>query len=614
MTTATASPGGETPRRSRASAASIVADSGLPEPLGQRLLEVTGKLRLWKRERIDVAHELVSHFAEGLAKGQTAEQLLTDFGDPTHTARLISRAKRRSRPVWWKLTRGFGFTLLALCTLYAGLAIRYASGRPTITVDYFAQLNAATLATPVEQRAWPIYLDAIMILPDRPTAPDAQGGYQIDVGRVEPGTPDWDLAARYVQENALIVAQIRAATKLPIAGHVADRSTDFNLFFNFVYRPGRRPVDMPIAERAIAEQENQPQALRVFDGSLIGMTMPNLGVYSHFARLLTFDARLAASQGDASRVVANLQAVNALARHASDPSGMLFGQLVGNHIHGHNAYALGLIIANWPGVLSDADLRTISESFSEWRANPSRHDDSINLEGERAMMYDLLQRTYTDDGHGDGRLVNIDAMRMFEAINRTSDSISTPITRYLPLINGPIASQVTATRAEMQRAYDDLLASAAQIAKLPLPQQQAAWTKAVQRYDDSALNDRHLPGSIVMPALGRASLSFTQATTQRDAAVAGIALERYRRAHGTYPATLAELVPAYLPAIPLDPWDGKPIKYLPPDANRQTPILYSVGENQIDNHGDGTLVPAPPSPGRSPKEQMSNDQIFWPPP
>lgn len=607
MTTATASPGGETPRRSRASAASIVADSGLPEPLGQCALEVTSKLRLWKRERIDVAHELVSHFAEGLAKGQTAEQLLTDFGDPTHTARLISRAKRRSRPLWWKLTRGFGFTLLALCTLYAGLAIRYASGRPTITVDYFAQLNASTLATPLEERAWPRYRDAMMLLPRFP--PTADDAHDIDFGRVQPGTPDWDIAAKYALEYAHVLAQVRVAAKLPIAGYVVGISTDYNPS----YRPGYTPVGNPQSvQRTSTAPDKLPKFYSSLDGALILAITPNLSVYRELSRLLTFDARFAASRGDAPRVVANLQAVNALARHAADPSGMLIGQIVGNGINWHNVYALGQIIANWPGVLSDADLLAISDSFNQWRANPTRHDDSINLEGERAVMYDLLQRIYTDDGHGDGRLVNIDAMRLLELINRTSDSNFTPITRYLPLINGPIASQVTATRAEMQRAYDDLLASAAQIAKLPLPQQQAAWTKAVQRYDDSALNDRHLPGSIVMPALGRASLSFTQATTQRDAAVAGIALERFRLAHGTYPATLAELVPAYLTAIPLDPWDGKPIKYLPPDANRPTPILYSVGENQMDNHGDGTLVPAPPSPRRSPKEQMSNDRILWP--
>ncbi len=601
MSTATASPGGDTPRQTHASPAGVVADSQLPEPLGQRVLEVTGKLRLWKRERIDVAHELVSHFAEGLANGQTPEDLLANFGDPTQTARLISRAKRRQRPLWWKLTRGFGFTLLALCTLYAGLAIRYASGRPTIAVDYFAQLNATTLATPVEERAWPRYRDAIMRLPELPATAD--GKHFIEFGFVEPGTPDWHIAAKYAQENAHIIAQVREASTLPVGGYVLSTTTDFNPSL----RPGRTPVMNPSsARRSITGMDGKAQGVQEVDDALISAILPNLAVYREFARLLTFDARLAASQGDAPRAIANLQAVNGLARHASDPGGMLIGQLVGQAIYGLNSFALSEVVANWPGALSDADLLTISQDFSGWRINPAKQDDSINLDGERAVMYDLLQRLYTDDGHGDGRLANIHAMRLIEVSNRSNQPT------YLPSLAGPITSQLMAGRAEMRRAYDDAFKSAAQNAKLPLPQQQAAWAQAMQRFDDPVWKQRHLLASIMLPALGRTNKSFAMATSQREATVAGIALERYRRSQGTYPATLAELVPDYLPSIPLDPWDGKPIKYLPPDASRPTPILYSIGENQIDNLGDDTLVPAPPSPGRRTNEQMSNDRILWP--
>lgn len=232
----------------------------------------------------------------------------------------------------------------------------------------------------------------------------------------------------------------------------------------------------------------------------------------------------------------------------------------------------------------------------------------MNLYGERAVMYDLLQRLYTDDGHGSGRLVNIHAMRLLEASNRSNQPM------YLPSLAGPITSQLMAGRAEMRRAYDDAIEIAAQCAKLPLSEQSGAWGLAMQRLEDPVWRERHLLASILLPALGRANLSFAMAASQREATVAAIALERYRLAHNTYPATLAELVPAYLPAIPLDPWDGMPIKYLPPDASRPTPVLYSIGENQIDNLGDGKFVPVPPSPGRRRNEVMYNDQILWPPP
>ena len=41
-----------------------------------------------------------------------------------------------------------------------------------------------------------------------------------------------------------------------------------------------------------------------------------------------------------------------------------------------------------------------------------------------------------------------------------------------------------------------------------------------------------------------------------------LAIERYRLAHhDQLPATLQDLVPAYLPAVPADPFDGKPLRY-----------------------------------------------------
>jgi hypothetical protein len=40
-----------------------------------------------------------------------------------------------------------------------------------------------------------------------------------------------------------------------------------------------------------------------------------------------------------------------------------------------------------------------------------------------------------------------------------------------------------------------------------------------------------------------------------------LALERYRKAHGRWPGSLADLVPVQLPAVPLDPFDGAPLRY-----------------------------------------------------
>jgi len=77
--------------------------------------------------------------------------------------------------------------------------------------------------------------------------------------------------------------------------------------------------------------------------------------------------------------------------------------------------------------------------------------------------------------------------------------------------------------------------------------------------------------------------AFLKARVRHDLLRVMLALERYRRAHMSYPAALTELVPTYLPAVPIDPFDGLPIKY------RRTPAggyrAYSVWQNAIDDGG-----------------------------
>ncbi|MFO8008122.1 MAG: hypothetical protein R6V05_10340 [Candidatus Brocadiia bacterium] len=63
---------------------------------------------------------------------------------------------------------------------------------------------------------------------------------------------------------------------------------------------------------------------------------------------------------------------------------------------------------------------------------------------------------------------------------------------------------------------------------------------------------------------------------------AAVAAERYRLRHGSWPESVAELVPAYLDAEPQDPFSGGPVSY------RSTPtgmVIYSIGGDLTDNGG-----------------------------
>jgi|GEM_PF-1869486 len=63
----------------------------------------------------------------------------------------------------------------------------------------------------------------------------------------------------------------------------------------------------------------------------------------------------------------------------------------------------------------------------------------------------------------------------------------------------------------------------------------------------------------------------------------GIALERYRLKHAVHPQELAALVPEFLPAVPMDPYDLRPLRYrLLPDGS---PLVWSVDLDSDDNAG-----------------------------
>jgi len=59
-----------------------------------------------------------------------------------------------------------------------------------------------------------------------------------------------------------------------------------------------------------------------------------------------------------------------------------------------------------------------------------------------------------------------------------------------------------------------------------------------------------------------------------------VACNRFERKKGRWPETLDELVPAYLEAVPTDPFDGEPFRY-----SAEKGIVYSVGANLTDEGG-----------------------------
>jgi hypothetical protein len=62
------------------------------------------------------------------------------------------------------------------------------------------------------------------------------------------------------------------------------------------------------------------------------------------------------------------------------------------------------------------------------------------------------------------------------------------------------------------------------------------------------------------------------------------ACRAYQLAEGRLPDALPALVPKYLAAVPADPFDGKPFRYLPAQS-----LVYSVASDLKDSGGSQKL-------------------------
>ena len=83
---------------------------------------------------------------------------------------------------------------------------------------------------------------------------------------------------------------------------------------------------------------------------------------------------------------------------------------------------------------------------------------------------------------------------------------------------------------------------------------------------------------------GNVAEKFANARSSTDLARTGIALERYRLAHGEFPESLDAIAPYFMEKIPHDIINGQPLHYRRTDDGQF--VLYSVGWDEKDDGGE----------------------------
>jgi tetratricopeptide (TPR) repeat protein len=126
----------------------------------------------------------------------------------------------------------------------------------------------------------------------------------------------------------------------------------------------------------------------------------------------------------------------------------------------------------------------------------------------------------------------------------------------------------------------DHMGSCVEAARLPLTERVARFREIGAELNQ--LSFLHVTVKVLAPSLVRVTELDLRFHAHLDLARTALALERYRLATGTIPDRLEQLVPQYLEQVPIDPFDGRPLRY-----RRTNPgyVLYSIMEDGQDNGG-----------------------------
>ena len=127
-------------------------------------------------------------------------------------------------------------------------------------------------------------------------------------------------------------------------------------------------------------------------------------------------------------------------------------------------------------------------------------------------------------------------------------------------------------------SYRRLIREYQQWAGRPNWQAANAWDCLQEKIDSRA----GIVTRLLLPATRPAATATARADAQQHLIHLGVAAYRFRAAKKQLPQSIDQLVPEFLPAVPLDPFDGKPFRMKKTAGGL---VFYSIGTDGIDNEG-----------------------------
>lgn len=475
--------------------------------------------------------------------------------------------------------------IVQACSL--GLSLPFWFAEPVISRRFVADYNREVLSLPQVQVAWRLIREAALL-----PKVNIKGSKYEDIGIVAttPDDPLWPALVDAVErDQKLIQLAIEAGLK-PRMGMPAVEFPDGAMDEAWWAKLDR--VDL----------ESSPPPLSV--------ALPQLGVLRRMARSLVADCRVAAEFGDAARVFRDVRAILALPALAFDCP-QIIGQLVGFAILNLAANEIGYVLAAYPGLLDDDDLLCLSAELQVARMRLP----TVNIESDIENVSDWIQRTYSDDGRGNG-IVTYSGL--LAGASKSPPSLVQRVLGFV-LTDSQLLGTVRAfgTRSQANSVLEGARRALKQDADV-LPCARTRW--ASEDLDFKGLNKpefvSEFPVAIMLPAIRKAITAREDAATTLDAARFVIGIERYRLRHGVYPASVEKASAESPEKVPTDRFACQALRFRM--QGQEPPLLYSVGVDRKDDHGlPGDSCGTWMTPGSfaelRDQSRYLGDFVYWPP-
>ncbi|MCA9305243.1 MAG: hypothetical protein R3B46_13825 [Phycisphaerales bacterium] len=305
--------------------------------------------------------------------------------------------------------------------------------------------------------------------------------------------------------------------------------------------------------------------------SMLFTMRPELNYANRAAMALNAEFVLSLEQGRVDDAVRAFDSALAVSRVSiSEP--MMLGQLLGMHRRFHLFARVHDAVAR--GLIGDEVARRLLSSIND----SEDYIRPLNIEGERFAIMDIIQRTHSDDGHGDGMFLPAELAKF--DVDGSGSKSPHPISN----VAGVLFPSKKETTRKINEYFD-------RVTKRSLmdPVSRKSNTPSPDDWIETELNGTDVLLAILLPALDRACSIFDSDRAVTNLTRLLLALVIYHAEHGEYPDALDALTPGILNELPIDGFapDGKYryAKRTPTEEDPRAFILYSVGGDFTDDGG-----------------------------